>query len=126
MRPPTNLKVLTPDNYEDAMFGMQTALAVRCDFCHNLADYASDEKRAKATARMMMQMVKDINTNNFNGIQRVSCYTCHHGENRPAQAPGSGGQGGGRGAGGFSGGRGPGRGGQGGGQNAPPAPGPGR
>jgi uncharacterized membrane protein YgcG len=124
MRPPTNLKVLTPDTYEDVMFGMQTALGVRCDFCHNTSDYASDEKRPKATARMMMQMVKDINNNHFNGRERVSCYTCHHGENRPAQAPGTAGPGG-RGPGGFSGGRGGFGSGGGGAQSAPPA-GPGR
>ena len=44
MPAPTNLKVLTPDNYLGVMFAMPTALGVRCDFCHNMEDRASDEK----------------------------------------------------------------------------------
>src|SRR6185312_9345176 len=56
---PTNLKVLAPDNYIQVMFGMQTALGVKCDFCHNMEDRASDEKPTKVTARRMMEMVKN-------------------------------------------------------------------
>jgi hypothetical protein len=86
MPPPKNLKVLTPDTYLPAMFGMQTALGQRCDFCHT-EDRASDEKPEKVTARKMMEMVKNINATNFNGEQKVSCYTCHHGEQKPAAPP---------------------------------------
>jgi hypothetical protein len=87
MPAPTNLKVLTPENYIGVMFGMQTALGVRCDFCHNMEDRASDEKPTKVTARKMMEMVKNINATTFNGEQKVSCYTCHHGEQKPAAPP---------------------------------------
>jgi hypothetical protein len=86
MTPPKNLKVLTPENYQGAMRGMQAALGVRCDFCH-AADRSSDEMPTKVTARMMMVMVNNINANNFNGEQKVSCYTCHHGEQKPALPP---------------------------------------
>jgi hypothetical protein len=103
---PTNLKVLTPENYLQVMFGMQTALGVRCDFCHNMEDRASDEKPMKVTARRMMEMVKNINATTFNDEQKVSCYTCHHGEEKPAAPPP------GRGPGGF------------GGRGAPPPPAP--
>ena len=51
MPAPTNLKVLTPDNYIAVMFSIPQALGVRCDFCHNMADRASDEKPTKVTAR---------------------------------------------------------------------------
>ena len=102
MPAPTNLKVLTPENYIGVMFGMQAALGQRCDFCHNMEDRASDEKATKVTARRMMVMVKNINDTTFNGEQKVSCFTCHHGQQKPEAPPA------GRGPGGFGGGRGPG------------------
>src|SRR5882757_8379271 len=73
MPAPTNLKVLTPENYIGVMFGMQAALGQRCDFCHNMEDRASDEKPVKVTARKMMAMVKNINDTQFNGEQKVVC-----------------------------------------------------
>jgi len=94
MPAPTNLKVLTPENYIQVMFAMPTALGVRCDFCHNMEDRASDEKPTKVTARKMMQMVKDINANTFNGEQKVACWTCHRGEQKPAAPPAGRGPGG--------------------------------
>jgi hypothetical protein len=94
MPPPTNLKVLTQENYIGVMFAMPTALGVRCDFCHNMNDRASDEKPTKVTARRMMQMVKDINANTFNGEQKVACWTCHRGEQKPAAPPAGRGPGG--------------------------------
>jgi hypothetical protein len=87
MPPATNLKVLTQDNYLGVMFSLQTAMGVRCDFCHNMADRASDEKPMKVVARRMMEMVKNVNATTFNGEQKVSCYTCHHGEQKPALPP---------------------------------------
>ena len=84
MQPPKNLKVLTPDNYLQAMFGMQAALGQRCDFCHT-EDRASDEKPAKVTARKMMVMVNNINAANFNGEQKPAA---------PPPAPARGGGGG--------------------------------
>jgi len=95
----TNLKVLTQDTYMGVMFSIPTALGVRCDFCHNMEDRASDEKPQKVTARRMMAMVKNINDTNFSGQPRVTCYTCHHGEQKPAAPPATPGRGpGGHGA----------------------------
>ncbi len=110
----TNLKVLTQQNFLPVMFGMQAALGQRCEFCH-VQDRASDEIPMKITARKMMAMVKNINETNFNGEEKVSCFTCHHGEQKPAQPPAGRGFGGGPrgGSGGF------------GGPGGPP-PGPGR
>ena len=36
---------------------------------------------------MMIQMVMDINKNNFAGVQTVTCYTCHHGVADPITTP---------------------------------------
>jgi hypothetical protein len=102
MPAPTNLKVLTPDNYINVMFSIPTALGVRCDFCHNMEDRASDEKPQKVTARKMMEMVKNINATTFNGDQKVTCWTCHRGQQKPEAPPAGRGPGGpgGRGPGG--------------------------
>ena len=94
MPPAKNLKVLTQDTYMGVMFSIPAGLGVRCDFCHNMEDRASDEKPQKVTARKMMAMVKNINDTQFNGEQKVTCYTCHHGEQKPAAPPAGRGPGG--------------------------------
>ncbi|HVY91947.1 MAG TPA: c-type cytochrome, partial [Bryobacteraceae bacterium] len=101
------------------MFAIRGALGVRCDFCHNQQDLASDEKPEKLMARKMIEMVNNINANTFNGEQKVACWTCHRGQQKPeapppVQMPGRGPGGGGPG------GRGPGGGGPGGGPGGPP------
>ena len=47
------------------------------------ADFVVDAPR-KNTARRMVDMVTAINRTNFNGQQRVTCWTCHHGRITPA------------------------------------------
>ena len=71
----------------DGMSYITDALGVRCEFCHNTRDFASDQKRTKRTARRMMQMLFAINKDNFNGRPAVSCYTCHQGHHEPLPAP---------------------------------------
>jgi len=82
-----NLKALKPDQVMTAMRSFTTGLGVNCEFCHVSGDFASDEKQPKVTARMMIGMTRQINTANFNGRDRVACYTCHHGEHEPKSAP---------------------------------------
>jgi hypothetical protein len=119
MPAPTNLKVLTPENYLGVMFSIPQALGQRCEFCHSdPQNRASDDNPMKITARRMMVMVKTINDSMFNGEQKVTCYTCHHGEQKPAAPPPMPGRGPG-GPGGPPGGAPPAGG-------AAPAPGPGR
>ena len=98
----TNLKVLPKDiskqDLMDTMKGFTRALDMRCDDCHagdptkGFAgiDFPSDEKQNKKTARLMMQMVHEINTNYIDKVEgdpgprvKVECITCHHGQNRP-------------------------------------------
>ena len=97
-----NLKVLpattTPREIVNIMRGFAGALGVRCQFCHvgeegaplQSFDFASDQKRTKQTARLMMQMVKEINEQTLARIPErptsaveVSCLTCHRGVSRP-------------------------------------------
>lgn len=80
------------------MRGWTGALGVRCTHCHigeegkplNTYDFASDEKRPKQVARVMLQMANAINTDHLSQLPaggttalRVSCETCHRGVARP-------------------------------------------
>ncbi len=98
----TNLKVLPKDipkpELIKVMRGFSVGLGVRCVHCHTAKDpndfstinFASDQKPAKETARKMMRMSKDINEKLDKELGpdhadhlKVSCYTCHHGLERP-------------------------------------------
>jgi tetratricopeptide (TPR) repeat protein len=106
----TNLKVLPKDisraELQSTMRGFAFALGVRCEHCHvektvaaNSSaekagpkrpemDFASDEKEAKKTARVMLQMVDAINREYISKVPktpapRVQCVTCHHGLTEP-------------------------------------------
>ncbi len=98
----TNLQVL-PEDIEtraliNTMRSFAIGLGVRCEFCHvgeagqPLAtfDFASDEKSAKAKARVMLRMVQQINNEHLAELEeradppiRVTCATCHHGVSKP-------------------------------------------
>lgn len=89
-RGPQNLKILKPDEVLPVMRTFTAGLGVRCDFCHMQGDMASDSNPHKVTARMMLSMTREINANHFNGRDRISCFTCHHGKEEPesSAAPG--------------------------------------
>lgn len=97
-----NLQVLPKDiskqDLTETMKGFTAALGVRCPFCHvgkegeplNTFDFASNEKPTKRTARTMIRMVRQINTEYLAKLPdrttsslQVRCETCHHGRNRP-------------------------------------------
>lgn len=68
-------------------------LGVQCGYCHVMEptrDMASDDKQAKKTARVMMQMVGHVNEMLATGVgkpaaevTRVQCATCHRGKAIP-------------------------------------------
>jgi len=84
-----NIKVLkgTPaDQLNLSMHLVEGELGVDCTFCHvdhEPTHFQLDDNKQKETARKMMQMVIDINNNNFEGKQVVTCYTCHQGHPEP-------------------------------------------
>ena len=89
--PPKNLKVLTPENLMDNMRSFVPALGLAdkggCNFCHDPMDRSSDAKPEKVMARMMISMVKDINSKIPDGKEHVTCFTCHRGDTAPKTAP---------------------------------------
>ena len=85
-----NVKVLTDmpaSQLIDTMRYFSFALGEECSFCHVQGDFASDEKRTKGTARMMITMTGNINKDNFHGRMEVRCYTCHQGHQEPHSVP---------------------------------------
>lgn len=84
-----NLKTLhgihSRDQLMSVMRGFTEALGVKCDFCHDRDNFASDEKIQKRTARLMINMVANIDKNYLAGPQteKVTCFTCHRGSSVP-------------------------------------------
>lgn len=106
---PTNLKIL-PKNIDHAsliaiMHNFEHALNYHCEDCHAASttnpkrlDFASDANPKKDVARHMMKMMEKINRKyfkikgdfaaNYTGAKyRVTCYTCHHGDEHPMTFP---------------------------------------
>jgi photosynthetic reaction center cytochrome c subunit len=82
------LKALTVDDFMGAMGVISADLGLDCADCHpgagtDKANFVVDTPQ-KITARKMINMVGAINQTNFNGVQNVTCWTCHHGKEVPA------------------------------------------
>lgn len=85
-----NIKVLNDDpstSLEASMVFFNTALGVKCEFCHDQQAFDSDKKNSKKTAREMITMNRDINKAAFKGRLQVTCYTCHEGRQQPVNVP---------------------------------------
>ena len=100
---PQNLKVLPQDisskDLSNTMKGFALGLGVRCETCHvgesgqplSTFDFESDEKTMKRKARIMFEMLADINSdyvpqlNEIEDAKRVAvrCVTCHRGRPQP-------------------------------------------
>ncbi|MEE8370529.1 MAG: c-type cytochrome [Sphingomonadales bacterium] len=99
---PQNLQVLPKDissgELSKTMRGFALGLGVRCQYCHvgeagmplSKFDFPADEKETKATARLMLQMMADINAKTSTVAAKmdrpateVTCVTCHRGQSRP-------------------------------------------
>jgi Photosynthetic reaction centre cytochrome C subunit len=81
-----NLKVLTAENVEITMQNITFALGLRCIDCHDVNDLSLDTKPLKVKARMMLEMVRDINAKFGDGKTHVTCWTCHRGSTEPQVA----------------------------------------
>ena len=99
---PENLTVLpettTTQELRNTMLEFVRALDVRCEHCHvgeagqplSTFDFASDDKEAKQSARVMMRMVQAINGEHLADLEKpaaerltVTCTTCHRSHTRP-------------------------------------------
>ena len=85
------LKDVPVDDFMGTMGVMCAALGFDCSDCHEGAgtekvDWAADTPK-KVRARGMVRMMTAINRDNFAGRQTVTCWTCHHGRDRPSTTP---------------------------------------
>ena len=95
-----NVKVLTglyAQQFQEEMNLIVQALGVSCNTCHVRGNFASEEKPIKLKARQMLEMTKALNKQYFpdhkpkegeSVLGRVTCYTCHKGEQTPKTAVG--------------------------------------
>src|SRR6266516_1247227 len=86
------LKGIPVDEFMDTMGMFAAATSLNCTSCHasdntNTWDKFALDTPMKQTARRMMNMVSTINKENFKGVRSVTCYTCHHGDQRPKIVP---------------------------------------
>ena len=81
------LKGVPADQIFPTMQFITASLGVECDFCHVQGAFEKDDKKPKATARKMMQMMFAINKDNFDGHREVTCYSCHRGSKDPVGIP---------------------------------------
>lgn len=82
------LKGLSVDDFMETMGVISAALAFDCSDCHTNAgtdkvNWAADTPR-KVISRVMINMVAKINKENFGGQPKITCWTCHHNRDRPA------------------------------------------
>ena len=85
------LKGISVDDFMGTMGIMSAAVGFDCSECHTNAgtdrvDWAADTQK-KVVARKMVTMVGTINRENFGGRQMVTCWSCHHGRDRPSTSP---------------------------------------
>jgi hypothetical protein len=85
------LKGIPVDDFMGTMGIMCAALGFDCADCHTGAgtekvDWAADTPK-KVIARSMVRMMAAINRDNFQGRQMVTCWSCHHGRDRPSTTP---------------------------------------
>ena len=89
-----NIKVLKgvpADQIFPSMQFITASLGVECEYCHvregQKMVFEKDDKKAKVTARKMMEMMFAINKENFEGHREVTCYSCHRGAADPIGTP---------------------------------------
>lgn len=85
------LKGIPMDDFMGTMGLMSAAIGYDCSECHigagtEKVNWAADNGR-KIIARKLVTMVAAINRDNFQGRQVVTCWSCHHGRDRPATTP---------------------------------------
>jgi outer membrane lipoprotein-sorting protein len=86
------LKGIPADQFLDTMGMFSSALLFDCVSCHAQEIISDPKAFSVATprinrARQMIVMMNTINKQYFGGQQRVTCFTCHAGGNRPKTEP---------------------------------------
>jgi photosynthetic reaction center cytochrome c subunit len=81
------LKEVPADQIIPAMQFISASLGVECEYCHVEHAFDKDDKKPKKIARSMMEMMVNINKENFENHREVTCYSCHRGAVKPVSVP---------------------------------------
>jgi hypothetical protein len=81
------LKGIPAEQVIPSMQFIAASLGVECEHCHLAHANEKDDKKAKVTARKMINMMMAINKENFDGRLEVTCYSCHRGSTEPVSTP---------------------------------------
>ena len=86
----TVLKGIPVDTFFESMGMFASSMGNDCTYCHAKAAYFDRSKFAELTpritrARGMIAMMNTINKAYFAGEARVTCFTCHRGNNSPVR-----------------------------------------
>ena len=86
------LKGIPIDTFFDVMGMFASSMGEDCTYCHLKEAVFRHEAFGDLTpkitrARQMIAMMKTINDSFFGGAPRVTCFTCHRGNNSPVNAP---------------------------------------
>src|SRR5260370_5875110 len=86
------LKGISVDEFLATMGFFSASLGLNCTDCHiseSSGDWAryADDTGLKRMARVMVQMVNNLNKGNFGARRAVTCYTCHRGTTNPKAIP---------------------------------------
>lgn len=81
------MKGVPAESVLPAMQFISASLGVECEFCHVRDANEKDDKKAKVTARKMIEMQMAINRDSFKGQTEVTCYSCHRGAHDPVGVP---------------------------------------
>src|SRR5215831_5405304 len=88
----TVLRDIPVDTFFDTMGMFANAMGNDCTFCHSPKAALDRAQFAEVTPRMqrarqMIAMMQALNTQYFGGAPRVTCFTCHHGNQSPRSDP---------------------------------------
>lgn len=81
------LKGIPAESLMKVMFAFKQSLGVDCSYCHIPDQFDKDAKATKQTARQMIMMMRDTNQRVSKAVGdagRVTCFTCHRGQQKPA------------------------------------------
>ena len=86
------LKGIPVNEFMEEMGFFSASLTANCTTCHGDESAGSWDKYAvdtpmKQMTRKMVLMMNGINTSYFGGKREVTCYSCHHGDDKPRVTP---------------------------------------
>lgn len=81
------VRLCAQDDVQERMRLWAAALGVQCTHCHVEGEWADASKPAFDFARRMRNLVQGINHGPLEGIEPITCWTCHRGQTRPARLP---------------------------------------